>query len=87
MIRRFSVLEKPGDVMTIGLTILCIGAVTFLLRVLVALVKEWMSFSRNEEGVDFEKFTPSRPRGKLIEMSSEVRTQTNHPRTGERMAF
>jgi hypothetical protein len=34
--------------MKVALAILCIGAVIFLLRVLAALAKEWMSLRRGE---------------------------------------
>jgi hypothetical protein len=73
--------------MRVALAILCIGAVTFLLRVLAGLVKEWMRMSPSRARIHLAKFDLSRPRGELIEMNPEVRVQRNPARTGERIAL
>jgi hypothetical protein len=57
--------------MRVALAILCIGAVTFLLRVLTALVQEWISMPASAVRVHFAKFDPSRRRGQLIAMNPE----------------
>jgi hypothetical protein len=53
--------------------VLCIGAVTFLLRVLAALVREMVNWSPHTVKVHFAKFSPHKRRGELIEMKSEAR--------------
>ena len=55
--------------MRLALTLLCISAVIFLLRVVVALVKEWVSLSRGTVKVYVAKFNPSGRRGELIVMN------------------
>jgi hypothetical protein len=67
-LRSGSVIAMPGEDMRVALAILCVGAVMFLLRVLTALVKEWMSSPPNGVRVHFTKFNPSLRRGELIEM-------------------
>jgi hypothetical protein len=71
--------------MRVALAILCIGAVTFLLRVLAGLVKEWMRISLSKAGVHLAEFNPHQ-RGGLIEMSP-AGPQTIRPRTHERLAL
>jgi hypothetical protein len=57
--------------MKVAQLILCIGAVTFLLRVLVALVKEELSWARTMNTVRFVKIRSSRKRKEPIRMDSE----------------
>jgi hypothetical protein len=82
--------EKPasdrcaGGVMRTALSLLCIGAVTFQLRFLAALVKEAKSMPSSTV-IYLVKFKPSRQRGELIEMSMQTRNVS--ARTGERMAL
>jgi hypothetical protein len=61
--------------MRIALTVLCIGAVTFLLRFLAALMKEARSLP-----------APARRRGKLIEMKAEVEKRYVPQPTARRIA-
>jgi hypothetical protein len=70
----------------VTLAILCVGAVTFLLRVLTALVKESVSWPPTAVTVHFAKFNPSRRQGELIEMSPESRRRKVSA-IGERMAL
>lgn len=65
--------ECTGNVMRVALAILCIGAVTFLLRFLVALVKEARSLPA--------ALAPSGQRGELIEMTAEVQKRKIPRRT------
>jgi hypothetical protein len=73
--------------MRVALVLLCIGAVTFLLRVLAAFVKEWMSMAGSEPRVHFAKLNPSRQRGELVEMNPEANKRKVAMRTTERMAL
>ena len=73
--------------MKVALVLLCIGAVTFLLRVLAAFVKEWTSMAGSEPGVHFAKPNPSRQRGELVEMNPEANKRRVAMRTTERMAL
>lgn len=73
--------------MKVALALLGIGAVTFLLSVLAALVNEWARFRRSEIGHDVARLDLSRQRGELIEMNSAVRNQIRRPGTGARMAL
>ncbi len=66
---------------------LCIGAVVFLLRVLAAFVKEAMRLPAGVVQVHFAKFNPSRRRGKLIEMRTEVERPSTPYSTDERIAL
>ena len=60
------------DQMKVAVAALCIGAVGFLLRVLVALILEWARWpSRREK---------SRARGKLLVLRSEVPGKSELPR-------
>jgi hypothetical protein len=67
-------IRHPRDVhdMKVALLILCMGAVTFLLRVLVALVKEDQRWPRTMDTVHCVKFRPSRQREEPIRMDSEL---------------
>jgi hypothetical protein len=84
--------EKPtkgrcvGGIMRVILSLLCIGAVTFQLRVLVALLKEANS-RPSSIVIHFTKFKPSRQRGELVEMTAQAQTRRVSARTGERMAL
>src|ERR1700674_2421720 len=81
-----SSLSVSGEGMRVALAILCVGGVMFLLRVLAALVKEWMSFPPQAVRIHFAKFNPFRRRRVLIEMKPEQNRQAS-PRSGERKAI
>jgi hypothetical protein len=53
--------------MRLALAILCIGAVLFLMRFLLALLGEVLDFSRSQK-TQMAKWKPPRTRGKLISM-------------------
>jgi len=72
--------------MRMALVVLCIGAVTFLLRVLVALIREAISKQTRDMQVYLAKFRPSIRRRKLTLMNPEAQERTSPPRTGERVA-
>jgi len=61
--------------MRVALTIVSTGAVLFLLRVLIALVREGMRLPPSAVRIHFAKFNPSpgrgQLRGQLIEMNLE----------------
>lgn len=73
--------------MKVALLILCIGAVTFLLRVLVALVKEELSWARTMNTVRFLKFRSSRQREEPIRMDSEEQRRGPSLQAGKGMAL
>jgi hypothetical protein len=81
-----SAINVPGGVMRIALAGLCIGAVTFLLRFLVALVTEGMNLPPSTARVHFARFSPTRRRGVLIEMNPE-QSKKVPARRGERKAI
>jgi hypothetical protein len=81
-----STMNVPGETMTVALVILCVGAVTFLLRVLAALVTEGMNLHPSTVKVHFARFNPSRRRGELIEMNLELNRRVS-ARRGERKAI
>jgi hypothetical protein len=64
-------------VMRFGLSALCIAAVTFLLRVLVALLKEARSWQPRTAKIYLAKFNLSRKRGELIFMNSTKREKSS----------
>jgi hypothetical protein len=57
--------------MRVVMAVLCVGAVAFLLCVLVALVREWMRLTSRTEMFYLSKFNPSEARGELVVMNSE----------------
>jgi hypothetical protein len=73
--------------MKVALAILCIGAVIFLLRVLAALVKEWLSYPPGAIRVHVARFEAVRRPGELIEMNPEAFRRKAPARTGQRMAL
>jgi hypothetical protein len=75
-----------GGVMRVALAILCIGAVTFLLRVLAALMKEAKSVPLGTV-IHFAKFKPAKQRGELLEMIPEAQTRHVATMSGERIAL
>ena len=58
--------------MVVALTVLCTGAVAFLLRVLVALVREWMGPHPLSAAFHFARFNPSRQQGQLLVMNRAI---------------
>jgi hypothetical protein len=68
--------------MRVALAILGVGAVTFLLRFLIALVKEGMSVPPRAVRVYLAKFNPSGQRRELIVMNPERQKPTFSTRTG-----
>jgi branched-subunit amino acid transport protein len=73
-------------VMKIALALLCMSAVTFLLRILAALVIEAKNTPASAV-VHFAKFKPRGQRRALIEMKIEVPRRKVSTRTGERIAL
>jgi hypothetical protein len=73
--------------MRVALAILCIGAVTFLLRVLAALVREIVCWPPSAIRVHFAKFNPSGRRGKLITMNPAAQMRNGGFRTDRRIAL
>jgi hypothetical protein len=72
--------------MRVALIVLCIGAVTFLLRVLVALVRDAASQQPRDMQVYLAKFRPSIRRRKLMLVNPGAQKRTSPPGTGERIA-
>jgi hypothetical protein len=81
-----STINVPDELMRVALVILCVGAVTFLLRVLAALVTEGINSPSKTVSVDFARFNPYRRRGELIEMNRELNKRVP-ARRGERKAI
>jgi len=77
---------KYSMMLRITMAVLCVGAVSFLLRVLFALLMEATREPARALKVHLARFNPGRQQGELIVMSPEA-VQRNFPvRTGERMA-
>jgi hypothetical protein len=72
--------------MRIALAMLSVGAVTFQLRFLVALVKEVKSKPASAV-IYFAKVKPSRRHGDLVQMTVQTPTPRVSVKTGERMAL
>ena len=68
-------------------TLLCAGAVLFMLRVLNALLEESKSLSRHPLRVYFAKFNPVKRRGELIIMNSKNYVRESAVKTGKRAAL
>jgi hypothetical protein len=73
--------------MRVAIAALCVGAVAFLLGVLVAFLKEWMSSTNHTAKFYLSKFNPSRPPGEVIVMDSRDRKQEVRTKTDERIAI
>ena len=72
--------------MKVALLMLCIGSAMFLLRVLVALVKEGLSWPQTVNTVHVAKSDCSGQRGQLLQMESEEQERRSSSRTVKRMA-
>src|SRR5579863_7268151 len=72
--------------MRLATAIVCVCAVTFMLRFLVALLKEGMSLPSRAVNIYFAKFNPSRKRGELIFMNPTKREKSAMA-TGKRAAL
>jgi hypothetical protein len=66
---------------------LCVGAAVFMLRFLVALLREVRNLSQRPERVYFAKFNPSKRRGELMVMNPEARKSKSSIKAGKRMAL
>jgi Putative beta-barrel porin-2, OmpL-like. bbp2 len=73
--------------MKLVLTLLCAGAVVFMLRFLDALLKEGKSLSPRPIRVYFAKFNPVKRRGELIVMNPKNYAHKSVVETGKRAAF
>jgi hypothetical protein len=73
--------------MRITMAVICAGAVTFLLRVLVGLVKEASTRPLPSLKIYMTKFTPARQRGELIVMNAAVSKQPTSRTYGGRIAL
>jgi len=73
--------------MKLVFTLLCAGAVVFMLRFLAALLKEGESLRPRPERVYFAKFNPPKRRGELIIMNSKNGVCKSAVETGKRAAF
>jgi Putative beta-barrel porin-2, OmpL-like. bbp2 len=73
--------------MKLILTSLCAGGVVFLLRFLVALLKEGKNVSPRPIRVYFAKFNPAKRRGELIIMNSKNDVRKSAVETAKRAAF
>jgi hypothetical protein len=71
----------------LDLVVMCVAAVTFLLRVLVGLLKEWMAPAAQPRGVHVAKFYPSRKRGELIVIPVDAPKRPFPPKVAERIAL
>lgn len=73
--------------MRIALAVLCIGAVVFLLRVLVALVGEWTNLPYHKAEFYFARFNPSRRWGEVVVMPPAAQKREYPNRSDERIAL
>jgi hypothetical protein len=72
--------------MRMALAMLSVGAVTFLLRFLAALVREVKSKPASAV-IYFAKVKPSRQRGEVVQMTAQTPTRRVSVKTGQRMAL
>jgi hypothetical protein len=70
----------------VALAILCIGAVTFLVQVLAALMKE-TKIVPGRTVIHFAKFKPAKRPEELIEMIPETEARHVSTRSAERIAL
>jgi hypothetical protein len=73
--------------MKLVFTFLCAGAVLFMMRVLIALLRESQSLSPQPLTIYFAKFIPVQRRGELIVMNSKNYAQKSAVETGKRAAL
>ena len=73
--------------MRLVIVVLSLGTMSFLLYVLVALIRESMSPSAKGLKVYWAKFQPARKRGELIQMHHDVLIQKVSTRSAERIAL
>lgn len=73
--------------MKLALVVLCIGAATFLLRVLAALVREYKSPVPRTLKTCLAKFRAPRQQGELIVMDPEAMASRFPAKTGQRIAL
>jgi Putative beta-barrel porin-2, OmpL-like. bbp2 len=73
--------------MKLVFTLLCAGAVVFMLRFLAALLREEKSRSMQPIRVYFAKFNPAKRRGELILMNPKNYVQKSAMETAKRAAF
>jgi Putative beta-barrel porin-2, OmpL-like. bbp2 len=73
--------------MKLVFTFLCAGAVLFMLRVLIALLRESKSLSPRPLTIYFAKFNPVQRRGELIVMNSKNYARKSAVETGKRAAL
>jgi len=73
--------------MRLALVVLSLGATFFLVRVLVALVRELMSPSVKERKAYWATFRPTRKRGELIQMHHDVLIRDVPTRSAKRIAI
>jgi hypothetical protein len=85
-VEKFSRDRCASRLMRVALTVLCIGAVTFLLRVLAALVKEAKGMPPVTV-IHSARLEPPRERGELVEMNPEGQRTRGPARTRERIAL
>lgn len=62
--------------------VLCIGSVTFLLRVLLSLIAEWMTWSKRARGYSLAKADARGRRRKLVMISAGMERGGFSERTG-----
>jgi len=73
--------------MKLVFTLLCAGAVVFMLRFLAALLREGKSLSPRPGRVYFAKFNPAERRGELITMNAKNYVRKSAVETGKRAAL
>ena len=71
----------------LDLVVMCVAAVTFLLRVLVGLLKEWMAPAAQPRRVRVVKFYAARKRGELIVIPVDPAKRQFPRKVGERIAL
>jgi hypothetical protein len=85
-VERFSGDRCANRLMRVALTVLCMGAVIFLLRVLAALVKEAKGMPPVTV-IHLARFEPPGQRGELIEMNPAGQRRRGPARSRERIAL
>ena len=78
--------KRAGDVMRTTLVMLCFGGVSFLLYVLVSLLKE-APVRPSKTVIHFARYVPPHTKAEIIEMNLEVQKRNIPARTGQRIAL
>ena len=78
--------KRAGGVMRTALAMLCFGGVSFLVYVLVSLLKE-ANVRPSTAVIHFARYVPPRTQAEIMEMNLEVQKRNIPARNGQRIAL